>query len=79
MGIDAVCGFSDRRRRDAVGGLLVRTMTVGQIIRGLKKYKKDLIVVQAGVPIKAMRIWDPHPERRGHPLCVRFIRQDEQR
>lgn len=54
-------------------------MTVGQLIRGLKKYHSDVQVVQAGVPIKAMRIWDPFPDRRGHAFCVRLIRQDEKR
>ena len=36
-------------------------------------------VIQGGVKIKAMRIWDPNPELEGHAYVVRLIREDEKR
>jgi hypothetical protein len=54
-------------------------MTVAQLIRGLKKYHPDTEVVQGGAVIKAMRIYDPLPDQRGHRLQVRLIREGEKR
>jgi len=54
-------------------------MTVGQLIRGLKKYHKHLDVTQGGVKIKAMRIWDMSPDPGCTRISVRLIREDEKR
>jgi hypothetical protein len=54
----------------------MQTLTVAQMIRGLKKYRGHLRVMQGGVGIKAMRI----TAIEDSPTCVvRLIRQDEKR
>lgn len=56
-------------------------MTVEQLIKGLKKYHRDMKVFQGGVEIKAMRIWSVNPESGWdhEELVVRLIRKDEKR
>lgn len=61
-------------------------MTVKQIIKGLKKYRPDMDVIQGGVLIKAMRIWQVPDQMSADgervystKLVVRLIRQDEKR
>lgn len=57
-------------------------MTVKQLIKGLKKYHRDMKVYQGGVEIKAMRIWvyeEPEFAHAPGELVVRLIRKDEKR
>lgn len=56
-------------------------MTVKQLIKGLKKYHRDMVVVQDNTPIKAMRIHNLNPERRGfkEDFVVRLIKEGEKR
>ncbi len=58
-------------------------MTVKQLIKGLKKYHRNLEVVHGveGTAIKAMRIWSRNPKigYDHEELVVRLIRQDEKR
>lgn len=53
-------------------------MTVKQLIKGLKKYHRDMRVVQGGVEIKAMRITALN-DRYPLTCVVRLIRSDEKR
>lgn len=61
-------------------------MTVKKLIQGLKKYHPDMEVVQGGVFIKAMRIWEIPDEISpdgchvySYAAVVRLIREDEKR
>jgi hypothetical protein len=61
------------------------TITVKQLIKSLKKYNPDLEIIQDGVGIKAVRIWEIPDSvgASGHvhstKLVVRLVREDEKR
>jgi hypothetical protein len=59
-------------------------VTAKQLIKSLKKYHPDIEIIQGGVRIKAVRIWEipdpahlPGTGRTKH--VVRLIREDEKR
>lgn len=68
-----------------VASKIDRTMTAKQLIKSLKKYRPDMEIIQGGVGIKAVRIWQITDSvgASGHvhstKLVVRLIREDEKR